>query len=332
MKDYKTVTRELLAKRDKYLEEQKECEGAKIRVRTTIALALISALLITALVFSTLAATRNLRHPANNYPHITGKDNLQSIPSSTPETGDCVISCNGVWGDEEVVYFDITVKNKNGAPIATVKEGQYIGRLDPFGHYIKFSNGYIKEIFFLLMNDSDESCIHYEARALFYENEKEYLGQDAYIHVGGIKSELYWEEYEGTDEYYKDSITETVCVFSEPLPVTITVNSAEKQVTFEDGEFEILDSGIKLTCGSISAANVHFYGVCTLEGKLYGLQDILKDACLIYDDGTTVPLGGKTDAGTLENGLFTVGWITGTLIDPERVTAIQIDGQTITID
>lgn len=332
MKDYNTVSRELLARRDRYFEEQREKEGAKMRVRTIMTLGLVSAFLIMTLVFSTIAATKKLRHPANNSPHITGTEAPITQTVSAPEVSDCVVSCNGVWGDRDLVYFDITVKKKDGTPIVVPEKGKYIRRFDPFGAFIELPDGQRKEIFFILMNDSDESYIHYEARALFYENEKKYLGKDAKIYMGDIRATLYWEKYEGTEEYYKNGIIETVCMFEKPLTVTLTVDETERSVKFEKGEFEILDGGIKLTRGSITAANVHFYGTCILQGTLYGLQETLKDAYLIYDDGTEIPLGHKTDAGTIENGEFTIGWIVETLIEPDRITGIRIDGITVAIE
>ena len=74
-----------------------------------------------------------------------------------------------------------------------------------------------------------------------------------------------------------------------------------------------------------------FYGECSVEGPMYDLQGILENAYIICD-GKEIPLGAKTDAGTLPDKGFTIGWLTKTVIDPGKVTAICVDGKIIDID
>lgn len=61
-------------------------------------------------------------------------------------------------------------------------------------------------------------------------------------------------------------------------------------------------------------------------------DDAFLENAYIICDGKEIPLGAKTDAGTLPDKGFTIGWLTKTVIDPGKVTAICVDGKIIDID
>lgn len=323
MKDYNTITNELLERRDKYLKQEKE--RSKIRVKRAVCLCTVSTLLMATALFSAMAATNRLRFPFHNEPHITDTgDPVDTVTS--PSKDSYVLSCNAVAGDSERVYFDLTVVQKDGLSFSIVSGDEYVGRFDPYDAYIEFSDGYKKDIYFTVLGDSTDKIIHIEASSLFSNSEKKYFGQEAKIYVGGINAMVCSDVY--TEEFYKGYVIRPLCMFDEPLLVTLVADKTERHVTFDEGVFEILDGRIKLTRGEITATSVNFYGSCSIEGKIYELQDVLEKAYLICD-GEKVPLGAKTNAGTEADGEFVVGWLCERVVYPDKVDAIFIEGKTI---
>jgi len=296
-----------------------DAHASKVSFKRITAVA-VCALLAVLSVFSVAAATGivKLNTNTNNKSHMVTEGTQHS---STVSSDGYVLSCNSVSGDKDNVYFDVIVTKKDGAPLYQTADGEFITRYDTFDAFLTFPDGHKKEVFFMMMNDSTEYAYHLEGFSLFYNDEKQYLGKEAALSIGGLTVTV--------DD--KVNEREIICRFDEPVTVMLSVNEKIKTSQFENGEFVIYNGGISIQSAQVEAAKVYLYGECSVSGPLYDLQELLEDAWLICD-GEKVPLGGKTDCGTLPDGRFTIGWLCESVIDPDKVTAICIDKKTVSID
>ncbi len=304
------------------------CNQAQLKEKTPshitnrrIAVVAVCFVLLLAMATVTIASREYLKTKVNNTPHIPEESiekNDNSVICNSEGKG-YYISCNGVAGDDEQVYLDITLNKKDNSAVFKTEEEVSVIRCNLWDAVLEFADGYQKKIYFLMLEDSTDSQYHLEGHILFYNDEKQYLGQDAELYIGGVSADL------------SDDSSVEICRFDDPLKVTVSVDSTVRTVEFDIGEFTILDSGIEIKSAEISASKVSLYGDCNITGPIYDLESVMDEAYLICG-GEQIPLGSKTDAGTLPDGRFTIGWISKTVIDPEAITAIYIDGKTIELN
>ncbi|MBR4881200.1 MAG: hypothetical protein IKU19_04660, partial [Clostridia bacterium] len=240
---------------------------------------------------------------------------MSDSPTVTEDSG-YYVTCNGIAGDGQPIYLDITIAKKDNSPILKTEEGVSVIRVKPCKSVLEFEDGYQKEVYYLMLEDSTDNLYHLEGQALFYNDEMHYIGQDAKLYIGEVTADL------------SDDSSTVIYSFDEPLHITVCANTDMRSVTFDEGEFTLLDGGIKFNSAEIGASKVILYGDCTIEGPLYELEEIMDNAYLICN-GKEIPLGGKSDGGTLSDGRFTISWLNASVIDPESVTAICINDKFI---
>jgi len=147
-----------------------------------VATILLIATIISAISIGASIENIKLKLGFENSPHISN-ENLNNDSESTSNenvitnTDGYILSCNGIAGDTERVYFDFTLKRENDAPIAELGENEYIYRFDPFDSYLEFDDGHRMDLYFTMLKDSTEYVLHFEASALFLNIYKPYLGR-----------------------------------------------------------------------------------------------------------------------------------------------------------
>lgn len=279
--------------------------------------AAVCVLLLLATTFTAIATRQYLENRTHNTPHIQNK-NISDSPTVTEDSG-YYVTCNGVAGDGQPIYLDITIAKKDNSPILKTEEGVSVIRVKPCKSVLEFEDGYQKEVYYLMLEDSIDNLYHLEGQALFYNDEMHYIGQDAKLYIGEVTADL------------SDDSSVKIYSFDKPISVSLSVNTDIKTVDFDNGEFSLLDGGIVFNSAEITASKVTLYGDCSIEGPLYELEEIMDNAYLICN-GKEVPLGGKSDGGTLSDGRFTIGWLNASVIDPESITGICINGKFINFD
>ncbi len=279
--------------------------------------AAVCTVLLLATAFTAIATRQYLENRTHNSPHIPS-ESLTEDPHITEDsaTNGYYALCNGVAGDGQPIYLDITIGKNDNSPVLKTDEGVSVIRCIPWESLIEFEDGYQKEVNFLMLEDSTDALYHLEGQVLFYNDEMHYIGQDAKLYIGEVTADL------------SDDSSVKICSFDDPIPVDLSVNTDMKTAYFDDGEFTLLDGGIVFDSVEITASKVILYGDCSIEGPLYELEEIMDNAYLICN-GEDIPLGSKSGGGTLPDGRFTVSWLNATIIDPEAVTAICINGKTI---
>lgn len=282
--------------------------------------ATVSIVLLLATAFTAIATRQYLENRTHNAPHIPS-ESLTEAPHITEDsnTNGFYALCNGVAGDGQPIYLDITIGKNDNSPVLKTDEGISVIRCIPRKAVIEFEDGYQKEVYFLMLEDSNDMLYHLEGQILFYNDELHYIGQDAKLYIGEVTADL------------SDDSSVKICSFDDPIPVDLSVNTDMKTAEFDNGEFTLLDGGIVFDSAEISASKFTLYGDCSIEGSLYELEEIMGDAYIICN-GQEISLGGKSDGGTLPDGRFTVSWLNATIIDPKEVTAICIEGKTIYFD
>ena len=90
------------------------------------------------------------------------------------------------------------------------------------------------------------------------------------------------------------------------------------------GEKIILDS-LKL-----DAASLTLYGTTDVKA-LPGLESLMATAKLTTSDGREIACGDKFSAGTNADGRFTMNWILSEVIDPRKVTSLELGGKSVGI-
>lgn len=285
-----------------------------------LAAVMVCVLLLATMAFTGIAARQYLKNSTQNKPHIP-EDKMSEEPSVTEDEDGSgyYITCNGVSGDGEKVYFDMTLGKQDDGVILKTNDGVDVIRCRPFDARLEFEDGYQKEVYFFMLDDSTDLSYHFEAFALFYSDEKHYIGQDAKLYIGDVTADL------------SDDTSVVVCSFTEPVSVNVTADTGMRTVDFDEGEFAILDGGFEFGYVEITATTVTLYGKCYIEGPVYEMEEIMDNAYLICN-GEQVLLGTKHGGGTTVDGVDTVSWQNATLIDPDAVTAICIDGVTVYLD
>ena len=316
------------------------CDGAKQRiiekcisetiphrsvVRVQMKYVVVTAILLIvsiATVLSIGAATDVFKFTLRNEnkPHVSKENQYIESEHSVINKDGYVLNCNGIAGDTEHVFFDLTLVHKENKPIAELEENVQIDSYNLFDSYLMFSDGHQMDVYCTLLPDSTEYKLHFELYALFLNKDKPYLGQKAELFIGGINIQVSSPNGNRT----------VICKFQDSIDLNIIVDDTVRTVDFEPNEFEILNGGIKIKRGEITATCTLFYGDCYIEGPIYELCSVLCEAYLIYD-GRHVPLGVKTIGGSINNE-FVIGWWNETVIDPDKITGIYIEGKTIAID
>lgn len=282
--------------------------------------AAVCAVLLLATAFTVIATRQYLENRTHNTPHIPRESLTENPPiTETNEDNGYYVTCNGVAGDGQPIYLDITIAKKDNSPMLKTEEGVSVIRAIPWESVLVFEDGYQKEVYYLMLEDSTDNLYHLEGQALFYNDEIHYIGEDAKLYIGEVTADL------------SDDSSAMICSFDEPISVSLSVNTDTKTVDFANGEFSLLDGGIVFNSAEITASKVTLYGDCSIEGPLYELEEIMDNAYLICN-GKEVPLGGKSDGGTLSDGRFTIGWLNASVIDPESITGICINGKFINFD
>ncbi|MBQ3184283.1 MAG: hypothetical protein IJB57_11545 [Clostridia bacterium] len=298
-------------------EETERRKTSVFRGSKRLLVAAVCVVLLLATTFTVIATRQYLKNPTHNKSHIPN-ESMTDNPTVT-EDSDHYVTCNGIAGDGQPLYFDITISKKDNSPIFKTDESVDIIRTMLNSSILEFTDGYKKEVYYLMLEDSTDNVYHLEGQALFYNDELQYIGQDAKLYIGEVTADL------------SDGSSALICSIDKPIPVSLSVNTDMKTVDFDRGEFTLLDGGIVFDSAEITASKVTLYGDCSIEGALYELEEIMDNAYIICN-GENIPLGGKSDGGTLPDGKFTVSWLNATIIDPEEVTAICIEGKTIYLD
>lgn len=253
-------------------------------------------------------------------PHISEENLYTEDDHSVTNKDGYILSCNGFAGDSSEAYFDLTLVHKNNTPIVKLEENERIDSFNLIDSYLEFDNGHKLETYCTLLPDSTEYKLHFELSVLFLNKDIPYIGQKAELFVSGINIQI----------SSPNEKRNTICELNDSIEVNIIVNNTLRTVNFEENEFEILNGGIKLKRGELTATRIEFFGDCFIEGPIYELNSVLCEAYLIYDN-IHVQLGIKPIAGSID-GEFVIGWWNETIVDPEKVTGIFIDGKLISID
>ena len=118
-----------------------------------------------------------------------------------------------------------------------------------------------------------------------------------------------------------------LCSFDEGVRVSLDFKHEAVDMTIDPVTIKLATGDIVIDSVSMTNSQVNLYGTCTAEGKLFDLN--LNDAYAICEDGGTVALGHKNSAGTLPDGTFTIQWQNETVIDPEKIVSIVVNGTAI---
>ena len=306
--------------RSRVINACREAEGRKtpvFRVNKKLLAAAVCTVLLLVTAFTAIATRQYLENKTHNTPHIPN-ESMTENPTVT-ENGGYYVTCNGVAGDGQPLYFDITINRKDNSPILKTDEAVNVIRVKLDGSILEFADGHKKEVYYLMLEDSTDNVYHLEGQALFYNDEMQYIGQDATLYIGEVTADL------------SDGSSALICSFDDPLTVNVSADTDIRTVSFDNDEFTLMDGGIRFRSAEISASKIALYGDCSINGPLYELEEIMDNAYIICN-GKEISLGGKTDAGTLSDGRFIISWLNATVIEPKAITAICIEGKTIYFD
>ena len=123
--------------------------------------------------------------------------------------------------------------------------------------------------------------------------------------------------------------TDELCSFEQGVTVGLDFKCEAVDINVNPVTVKLATGDIVIDRVSMTNSQVNLYGTCTAEGKLYDLD--LNSAYAVCEDGSTVALGGKNSAGSLPDGSFTIQWQNETVIDPEKIVSIIVNGTAIDV-
>ena len=121
-------------------------------------------------------------------------------------------------------------------------------------------------------------------------------------------------------------------LISDPLECEILLAASDGEITTVLDNVKINVGGEKILLDSLKldAASLTLYG--TTDAKtLPGLEPLMAGAKLTTSDSREIACGDKFSSGTDADGRFTMNWILSEVIDPRKVTSLELGGKSIEI-
>ena len=294
------------------------------RVKWTLIAATILILMLTV----GAVAVVSLRSPMTEVKTHAGEDleivdTQDSIIFEPIEDDEYIVSCDSVTGGGTEVYINITVKRSDGAIMTDRVSG---GGTLPFvfAHYaeLKLSDGTTSTLTFVATNDSNESVFHMEGHTILIgceESKITSLLNGATVKLGDISCMIKDENGKYVEEF-------VLCSLTRPITLRGNYKNTILNVNFEPVTISLADGDITFRSAEMKNVGIVIYGDCYAQD----ISDLdLKNAFAVLDNGEQMVLGHKTVAGVTTEGDFCIGWILDTVIDPEKIAEIHVNGTVI---
>lgn len=321
--------------------EENTSEKRAPRIRWTLVTA---AVLVAALTVGTLAVAGVFRRGIENAkPHIDMEKDIEFNPivddlssdnnrEAVSDDGEFILRFNAVTGSEEKIYIDCTLTRKDGGAVTDIitENGTLPQIINTSSGELFLSDGSTSSAAFYALSDSTETAYHIEGMALVARHYSEGDDYDEYR-----KNKYYSEEeirelldgakvIPGTFLLVTDNSIETFCSFSSGIGVDGNFKNTTLETEFDPVEIVCGNGKLVLHRAHITNTDLRLFG----DGEIIdgaGVDDILRAAYVVTDDGTTIPLGRKIDRGTDPlSGETGVGWQCETVLDPEKIAEIHI--------